>query len=195
MESSTSFEPTYFNIEYAFSKIYEFGTETFGFVSNGRTWDVLSLISIMLSIFFIGIIIFSLVRMIEIQIHEDHEIDHEIKEALHKKQERNRNDNPRWKYILTLMQSPNESDWRVAIMESDAILEDALRERGLSGGTVADLLEGARESGYRYIQDVWDAHIIRNKIAHDGSEYPLSQIEARRVLKMFQNFFEEIKVI
>ncbi len=195
MEFSTSFEPTYFNIEYAFSKIYEFGTNSLDFLWNVNTWSTLGLISMMLSIFFIGVIIFSLVRMIEIQIHEDHEIDHEIKEALHKKQERNRNDNPRWKYILTLMQSPNESDWRVAIMESDAILEDALRDRGLSGLTVSELLEGARQSGYRYIQDVWDAHIIRNKIAHDGSEYPLSQIEARRVMKMFQNFFEEIKVI
>lgn len=195
MQGQQIFEPTYFNIGYAFSKIYEFGSNTFGFLFNGQTWGTIGIISICLSIFFLAIIIFSLVRMVEIQIHEDHEIEHEINEALHKRQERDRNNNPRWKYINTLMQSANESDWRVAIIEADSILEEALRERGISGTTVAELLEGAKGSGYRYTQDAWDAHIIRNKIAHDGLDYPLSQIESRRILKMFQNFFEEIGVI
>lgn len=189
------FTPTYLNLEYVFSRLYDYGTSMLGFVTNTETWSVLGVISISLSIFFIAIIVFSLVRMIEIQIHEDHEIKHEIHEALMKTQERERNDNPRWKYILTLMQSPNESDWRIAIMDADSLLEDALKDRGLSGETVSDLLDGAKESGYRFIQDAWDAHIVRNKIAHEGTDYPLSQIEARKTLKMFENFFEEIGVL
>jgi hypothetical protein len=56
-------------------------------------------------------------------------------------------------------------------------------------------LEGAKESGFARIQDAWDAHLIRNQIAHVGSDFPLSQIEGRRVIKMFQNFFEDLGII
>jgi hypothetical protein len=75
------------------------------------------------------------------------------------------------------------------------MMEEVLKQKGLSGNTVSELLEGAKESGYRSIQNAWDAHLVRNQIAHDGSDFPLSQIEGRRVIKMFQNFFEELRVI
>ena len=56
-------------------------------------------------------------------------------------------------------------------------------------------VEAARESGYATIQNAWDAHLVRNQIAHQGSEFPLSQVEGRRVIKLYQNFFEEMRVI
>ena len=133
--------------------------------------------------------------MREIQLEEKREIDHEIHEALMKDKEKEREENPRWHYILTLIESPNESDWRVAIIEADTMLEEALKEKGLAGETVSELLEGARSSGYSSIQNAWDAHLVRNQIAHVGSEFPLSQVEGRRVIKMYQNFFEELGVV
>jgi len=165
------------------------------FVLNPKTWSILGIISSSVSMLAIAISIFSLVRMREIQNHEKKEIDHEIREALAKDKERERDENPRWHYILTLVESPNESDWRVAIIESDTMLEETLHEKGLAGDTTSELLEGARTNGYSSIQSAWDAHIVRNQIAHQGSEFPLSQIEARRVIKMYQNFFEEIGVV
>ena len=189
------FTPTYLNIEYVFSKIVEFVQPVINFFANPQTWSTLAVISALLSIVCIAIIIWSLVRMVEIQIYDKEEVDHEIHEALIKEKERNRNANPRWHYILTLIESPNDSDWRVAIIEADSMMEEILREKGLSGDTVSELLEGAKESGYRSIQDAWDAHLVRNQIAHQGSDFPLSQVEGRRVIKMFQNFFEEVRVI
>ena len=189
------FDPTYLNIEYFFGKIVEFSQPIFNFMTNPHTWSTLGVISGLLSIACIALITFSLVRLYEIQVYDKEEIEHEIHKALLKQKERDRNANPRWHYILTLVESPNESDWRVAIIEADSMMEEVLKEKGLSGVTVSELLEGAKESGYRSIQDAWDAHLVRNQIAHEGSDFPLSQIEARRVAKMFQNFFEELRVI
>jgi len=191
----TLVNPTYLNIEYVFDKIYIIGKAIFGFLANPQTWSTIGFISALLSITSISIIIFSLVRLVEIQIHDKDEIDHEIAKAKEREKERSRNTNTRWHYILTLIESPNESDWRVAIIEADSMMEEALRERGLSGETVSELLEGAKDSGYRYIQDAWDGHLFRNKIAHEGTDFPLSQIEGRRIVKMFQNFFEELRLI
>lgn len=189
------FEPRTLNIEYIFQKIYIFVQWLFEFLTNPNLWSTLGTISILSSIFFLIIIIFSLVRIREIQLEEKKEIDHEINEALKREQEKNRDENPRWHYVLTLTESPNESDWRVGIMEADSMLEELLREKGISGDTVAELLEGARSNGYLHIQDAWDAHLIRNQIAHQGINFPLSQVESRRIMKLYQNFFEELGVI
>ncbi len=164
-------------------------------ITNPYLWTIVGFVSSAVSIFFIAIIIFSLVRMREIQIHEKHELDHEIKEALLRDKETLRNENPRWHYILTLVESPNESDWRVAIIEADTMLDEVLSNKGMEGDTLSEKLEQAKSNGYASIQNAWDAHLVRNKIAHQGSEFALSQVEGRRVIKMYQSFFEELEVI
>ncbi|MFA6251125.1 MAG: hypothetical protein WC603_00660 [Candidatus Paceibacterota bacterium] len=189
------FTPTYLNVEYVFEKIVEYAQPFINFFANPDTWNTIGVISMFLSIISIAIIIFSLVRMIEIQLHERDEVNHEIMQAQLRQKERDRTANPRWHYIQTLIESPNESDWRVAIIEADSLMEEILKEKGIGGNTVSELLEGAKDSGYRSIQDAWDAHLIRNQIAHDGLDFPLSQVEGRRVIKLFQNFFEELRII
>lgn len=189
------FDPTYLNIEYVFNKILAIIKPIIDFFTDSHTWTVIGIISSCLSILFIAIIIFSIVRMREIQLHEKEELNHEINEALAHDKESLRNENPRWHYVLTLIESSNESDWRVAIIEADSMLEELLREKGLTGEGVSELLESARASGYRSIQNAWDAHLVRNQIAHAGSEFSLTQIEGRRVIKMFSNFFEELGAI
>jgi hypothetical protein len=189
------FTPSYLNVEYIFSQIIEFTKPIIRVLADPHTWSVVGIISVILTIIFLFIIIFSIVRMVEIQIYDKKEIAHEIHNAMLREKERDRNTNPRWHYILTLTESPNDSDWRVAIIEADSMMEENLKERGLSGATVSELLEGAKGSGYRSIQDAWDAHLVRNKIAHEGLDFPLSQIEGRRAIKMYQNFFEELGMI
>lgn len=189
------FTPTYLNVEYIFEKIVEYATPIFNFFTNPQTWNIIGIISAILSVICIALIIFSLVRLVEIQIHEKEEINHEIHQAMLRQKERERNANPRWHYIQTLIESPNESDWRVAIIEADSLMEEMLKEKGLTGNTVSELLEGAKDSGYRSIQDAWDAHLARNQIAHEGLDSPLSQVEGRRIIKLFQNFFEELRII
>jgi len=189
------FTPNYLNIEYVFSKIVEYAGPVYKFITDPHTWSVIGTISMLLSIACIAIIIFSFVRLIEIQLYDKEEIEHEIHQALLRRKEREKNANPRWHYILTLVESSNESDWRVAILEADSMLEEVLKDRGFSGTTASELLEGAKESGYLTIQDAWDAHLVRNQIAHEGSDFALSQVEARRVIRMYQNFFEELNII
>lgn len=189
------FTPAYLNIEYVFSKIVNAIAPIWDFLSDPQTWSTLGIISALATIVCLGVIIFSLVRMFEIQVYDKKEIEHEIHKALLRQKERERSINPRWHYIQTLIESPNESDWRVAIIEADSLMEEVLKEKGIAGSTVSELLEGAKDSGYRSIQDAWDAHLVRNQIAHQGSDFPISQVEGRRVIKMFQNFFEELRIV
>lgn len=189
------FDPTFLNIEYFFNRITDSSGPVINFITNTRTWEIIGIISVCMSILAIIIAIFSLVRLYEIQVFDREEIEHEINHALAKDKERDKTLNPRWKYILTLIDSPNESDWRVAIMEADSLLEESFKERGLVGNTMAELLEEGKLNGYSNMQNAWDAHLTRNRIAHEGLDYEITQIEGRRIIKLYQNVFEGIGVI
>ena len=97
----------------------------------------------------------------------------------------------RWQKVLEHAESQNENDWRQAIIEADIMLEDILRKVGLTGDTIGDLLKGADRADFKSLDAAWDAHKVRNRIAHDGSAFSLSQHEAKRVVNLYKQVFEE----
>lgn len=189
------FTPHYLNLEYVFSNVWGYLQVWVNKIISQDFLSDLFLGSAILSIFLFSICVYSLVRMYELRIDEDEMISKKIKEIADKKKENERKINPRWHYILTLLEGVNQSDWRVAIIEADSLLEEILREKGFEGNTVGDLLQGAKTGGYGSMNDVWEAHLVRNQIAHQGLDFSLNQNEARRAIKKYQNFFEEIGII
>jgi hypothetical protein len=165
-------------------------------IFNPHLWYVIGVVSALCSIFLIGVIIFCVVRMFEIQNHEDEEINHEIALALARDAENEKNQNPRWQYVLGLVESHSESDWRVAIMEADSILDDIMHEKGYAGDSLGERLTSARASGgFANVENAWEGHTLRNRIAHDGANFPLSQMEARRAIRLYELCFEEFGIL
>lgn len=189
------FTPHYLNFEYLFSELNKWVQLGLSYVFDSKTWNTVGLISGLLSIFCIAIIIYTVVRAFELRTDEKEKIEKQIADALFKKKQKERNTNPRWHYVLNLVESLNPSDWRVAMIEADTMLEEFLRDKDFVGETLGELLKEAQSGGYQYVDDAWKAHIIRNQIAHEGSDFPFNQNEARRAIKMYENFFEELEVI
>jgi hypothetical protein len=84
------FTPSYLNMEYVFSKIVESVRPIIDFITDPNTWANIGIISVILTILCLAVIIWSLVRMVEIQIFDKEEIEHEIHTALLKQKERER---------------------------------------------------------------------------------------------------------
>lgn len=189
------FTPHYLNLDYVFYKVWSYLDIAWDKVVTAEIYSNVILVSSLISIFLFSICVYSLVRMYELRIDEDDEISKKIKDIADKKKENEKKINPRWHYVLTLLESINQSDWRVAVIEADSLLEEVLKEKGFVGEGVGDLLISAKNSGYSSMNDVWDAHIVRNQIAHQGLDYAFGQNEARRVIKKYQNFLEELNVI
>jgi len=60
------------------------------------------------------------------------------------------------------------------------------------GTTVAEKLQDAQKNpNLSQIQHAWNAHQVRNKIAHD-SAYVLTHREAKATISMFERFFNEL---
>jgi len=189
------FTPHYLNIEYIFSQVREWLNLILSYVLDGETWDLIGLISGLLSVFCIAIITYTLIRTRELRQDERERIDQAIADALYKKKQKEKSADPRWHYVLSLVESLNPSDWRVAVIEADTMMEEFLRDKNFVGESLSELLKDAQGGGVQYVDDAWKAHLIRNQIAHEGSDFAFNQNEARRAIKMYENFFEELGVI
>ncbi len=99
---------------------------------------------------------------------------------------------PRFAIIEGYLSSPSEALWRIGLLEADNMLLDVLVEKGYQGTNVAELLKDAH---FKTVGLAWDAHNIRNRIAHDGSNFVLTEREAKRAFTSYESVFKELKVI
>lgn len=103
--------------------------------------------------------------------------------------------NKDWENVKKHINSPNENDWRQSIIEADIMLDTMLTKIGYDGDTVAEKLKNVEESDFVTLQKAWEAHKIRNRIAHDGSKFKINRKEAERVISLFEQVFKEFYYI
>lgn len=99
--------------------------------------------------------------------------------------------NQKWKQVEAHISSSNPSDWRLAILEADIMLGDMLNKIGYQGDSIGEQLKGVEESDFLTLQDAWEAHKVRNQIAHQGSDYALNDRDARRIIGLYKKVFSE----
>ena len=101
----------------------------------------------------------------------------------------------KWEMVLQLVESANPSDWRQAIIEADIILGEVLTKLGYKGEGIGEQLKRANKGEFKTLDDAWEAHKVRNELAHAGSDYPFGQFDARRVVQQYRKVFEEFYII
>lgn len=103
--------------------------------------------------------------------------------------------NRRWSMIQSLINSHNVNDWKQAIIEADIILEEMLDKMGYKGDSIGDKLKKVEKSDFLTLDSAWEAHKIRNRIAHKGSNYVLSKDDAEKAIEMYREVFSEFYYI
>jgi len=101
-------------------------------------------------------------------------------------------DHPKFAVIQGYLSSRSEALWRIGIMEADNVLLEILSEKGYQGDGVGEKLKGA---SFKTVDLAWDAHKIRNRIAHEGSDFELTEREAKRAFMLFESVFRDLKAI
>ncbi len=103
--------------------------------------------------------------------------------------------NPQWQRVMGHVESANENDWRLAIIEADIMLSELLGTMSLQGDSIGEKLKGVEPADFTTIQAAWEAHKVRNQIAHEGANFLLNQREARRVVSLYEEVFKEFQFI
>ncbi len=101
----------------------------------------------------------------------------------------------RWESIMRHIESANQNDWRQAILEADIILDDLLNKMEYHGESIGEKLKRVEKADFNSLDEAWEAHKVRNQIAHEGSAMQLSQYEAKRVINLYKKVFEEFYYI
>ncbi len=183
------FEPTFINIDYYFYQVLVL----IRWIRDLHAGSPIYMLSYILTLFGITITIFCLVRMVEINTDELGHLRHAIDEATSRERERQATGkNTRWERILELLGSPNTSDWRLAIIEADSILQGLLEARGIPGDSIGEKLKSMTPGDLGSIQAAWEAHLVRNRIAHEGIEFDLTIREAQRTIQLYEVVFREL---
>jgi hypothetical protein len=187
----------YLNPDYLFSQGVYYGQKLFYFFTSDEVIATGKTIMFFLGMFFLIIICYAAVRMFEIRKKEHDHLHHEIAEYAHNKAEYEKHlreevggsKNEHWSKTLNYIFSQHSSDWKLAIIEADAILEDLLKQLGFLGETVGDRLKSANQVSFPQLTRAWEVHTIRNKIAHEGLSFELSHHEAKRVIAVYEEIF------
>lgn len=193
----------YLNPIYLFNHGYAFFHNLFSIIFSNQVVNIFYTILFILSTFFLGIIFYSGIRVLEIRKKEKKHLEQEIAEYAHRQAERDKikqagesgSKNERWMKVLTHLFSQSSSDWRMSIMEADAMLDELMGELGFKGENLGEKLKGTDQEKFRNLTIAWEAHTIRNRLAHEGLSYPLSQHEAKRVISLYEKIFRELGYI
>ena len=66
-----------------------------------------------------------------------------------------------------------------------------LTRLGYLGDSIGDKLKTVNPAQFRTLQEAWEAHKVRNDIAHLGSAFPLTDHLAYRTILQYENVFKE----
>lgn len=193
----------FLNTEYFFKKLYEL----FRAGDVAELWrhiqDFLSFLiipSTILSLLLLTGIVYAYIRGKQIEEEEmrklgivhTHGDSHEEGEEIPTIE---RKVNEKWQRVETHINSTNPSEWRLAILEADIMLDEMLEGLGYHAPTLGDKLKSVEKSDFTTLDKAWEAHNVRNSIAHQGADFLLNEREAKRVISLFEEVFREFHYI
>lgn len=99
----------------------------------------------------------------------------------------------KWMAIEQQLVSDQPATFSLSILNADKLLDQAMKERGLKGETMAERLKSASQL-FTNRNNVWSAHKLRNKIAHDP-EVRVTYESARHALGDFKRALKDVGAI
>lgn len=96
-----------------------------------------------------------------------------------------------WAEIVRKLEAHPEEGYRIAIIEADALVDSVFKAYGYPGETMAERLRSLPPGELQILTHLWEAHKLRNEIAHD----PAYKFDARRgheALRIYKQALTEL---
>ena len=94
-----------------------------------------------------------------------------------------------WKIVQQHFFRGDDNDLKISIIQADTILEEALRHAGTRGANLGDRLKNLKRGQVPNLEDVWQAHKLRNQIAHE----PVLKVKRDTAERALEAYKEALK--
>lgn len=168
-------------------KLFEFINSLASFDYSGIVFW-LKMLAVFLSTLFVYGIIYSIYQTGKV-----YEAIHAFLKPAHVPVDKSKNVEE-WRKTLQKGQSENESERKFAIIAADTLIERILELAGYAGENLGERLKKVEKGDLDSLDALWEAHKIRNRIAHEA-DYKLSREEASRALLLFEQTLKELEYI
>ena len=98
-----------------------------------------------------------------------------------------------WAKIGKRLETGSEAEYKLAIIEADALLNEVLERTGLKGETLGERLKQLTVKSLPNIENAWEAHKTRNNIVHDP-DYRFNLDQARKTLAIYEKSLQNLQV-
>ena len=158
---------------------------TFGFL-----WALYSVLAYFVSFLLLLVIVSALVGIFIIRVEDEARYGNLPPEAekLHPRL-------GRWQILLDNAMSADPKRWRESILGADMILGELFTTLGYIGATTDEQIRHVPDDAFANLPAAWEAHRIRNFISSPSSHFILTQREAFRVMKLYEQAFREFDFI
>jgi hypothetical protein len=157
-----------------------------------RLWDIYTILAYIAALIFLIIYIYATIRWNEylaIQAKQNRD-----EEALYDEYYRGIKKHSRLEEVFLHSVSEDPNDWKLAIIEADVILDSVLKDRGYAGNSLGERLRSISPMQMKTIDDAWQAHKVRNQIAHEGADFVLTRRIAEETINRYRRVFTELGI-
>lgn len=95
-----------------------------------------------------------------------------------------------WKHVVKRMKTDNPSNWKLAILEADQLMDEVIKASGYRADTPDERFKQAEPQVFSNIEELREAHKVRNRIMQEP-DFVISKEESLRALRIYQQAFKE----
>jgi len=100
----------------------------------------------------------------------------------------------KWKKIKKRMESLNEANWKLAVIEAEELVEKILEEMGYKGEGLKEKLKGVSEAEIKNVSDLISAYDVFINILSDP-DYRLKREKAIKSFSAFEEFLKNCELL
>lgn len=99
-----------------------------------------------------------------------------------------------WAQVENQLEKESLDKSKMALIKADSILDNVLKKAGFAGETLAGRLKQFDKGELSNLDQVWQAHKLRNQIAHEPDK-KIRYVEIKKGVQAIENALEELEGI
>lgn len=100
----------------------------------------------------------------------------------------------KWNLIRAKLETGQDSQYKIAIIEADGIIDSLIKRMGYGGENMGERLDNVPFGQLDHIEELKKAHEVRNRIIHDDS-FVIDKKSAEETMSLYEEFLKYFEVL